>query len=294
MWEYPRVGKMQAALFELMRGDRSRAPDERPGTRPHRARHDLPLFRASASFSKVGRPPTAARPPTGSKACAAAPSLREQNALVFDGLIKIALAEAEARAGDPIAPSRCSTKRWRRSTAPAIARSKRSCIGRAAKCCSSATPPTLRPRWKRSRPPSPSRSSKARAARATRRPPLAKLYRSTGRPADAHAVLAPALEGFSPTPQMPEIAEAQALLAALADSDEVKAVEAQRQQRLHLQTAYGQAMMMARGLRRRGNQGGLCARSRVGREDPRLFRAVRGVPRSVDLGPRARRTQVGA
>jgi hypothetical protein len=42
---------------------------------------------------------------------------------------------------------------------------------------------------------------------------LAKLYRSTGRPADAHAVLASALEGFSSTPEMPEIAEAQALLA---------------------------------------------------------------------------------
>jgi predicted ATPase len=41
---------------------------------------------------------------------------------------------------------------------------------------------------------------------------LAKLYQSTGRPNDAHAVLAPALEGFSPTPEMPEIAEAQALI----------------------------------------------------------------------------------
>jgi predicted ATPase len=45
---------------------------------------------------------------------------------------------------------------------------------------------------------------------------LAKLYQSTARPADAHAVLAPAFEGFAPTPEMPEIAEAQALLAALA------------------------------------------------------------------------------
>ena len=42
---------------------------------------------------------------------------------------------------------------------------------------------------------------------------LAKFYQSTGRPAKAHAVLAPALEGFSPTPEMPEISEAQALLA---------------------------------------------------------------------------------
>jgi predicted ATPase len=44
---------------------------------------------------------------------------------------------------------------------------------------------------------------------------LAKLYQSTGRPAEAHAVLAPALDGFAPTKEMPEIAEAHALLAAL-------------------------------------------------------------------------------
>ena len=44
---------------------------------------------------------------------------------------------------------------------------------------------------------------------------LAKLYQSTSRLAEAHAVLVPALEGFSPTPEMPEIAEAQALLVAI-------------------------------------------------------------------------------
>ena len=44
---------------------------------------------------------------------------------------------------------------------------------------------------------------------------LAKLYQSTGRPLDAQAVLAPALEGFSPTSQMPEFAEAQALLVTI-------------------------------------------------------------------------------
>jgi predicted ATPase len=44
---------------------------------------------------------------------------------------------------------------------------------------------------------------------------LAKLYQSTGRAADAHAVLPPALRGFSPTPEFPEIAEAQALLTTL-------------------------------------------------------------------------------
>jgi predicted ATPase len=46
---------------------------------------------------------------------------------------------------------------------------------------------------------------------------LAKLYQSTGRPADACDVLRPALAGFSPTPEFPQIAEAQALLEALAN-----------------------------------------------------------------------------
>jgi class 3 adenylate cyclase/tetratricopeptide (TPR) repeat protein len=45
---------------------------------------------------------------------------------------------------------------------------------------------------------------------------LAKLYQATGRLAEAHAVLAPALEGFSPTPEMPVIAKAQTMVAALA------------------------------------------------------------------------------
>jgi len=44
---------------------------------------------------------------------------------------------------------------------------------------------------------------------------LAKLHHSTDRPADAHALLAAALKGFSPTLEFPEIAEAQTLLSAL-------------------------------------------------------------------------------
>jgi tetratricopeptide (TPR) repeat protein len=76
---------------------------------------------------------------------------------------------------------------------------------------------------------------------------LAKLYQSTARPVDAHAVLAPALEGFSPTPEMPEIAEAQALLTTFAETTEVKAAIAQRERRLRLQTAYSRALMWGKG-----------------------------------------------
>jgi len=50
---------------------------------------------------------------------------------------------------------------------------------------------------------------------------LGKLLQSAGRPIEAHTALAPALEGFAPTPDMPEIAEAQALLAALDGHDAI-------------------------------------------------------------------------
>ena len=76
---------------------------------------------------------------------------------------------------------------------------------------------------------------------------LAKLYQSTGRPIDAHDVLGPALQGFSPTPEFPQIAEAKALFEALAADERVKADAARRAQRLKLQTNYGQAVMWSKG-----------------------------------------------
>ena len=44
---------------------------------------------------------------------------------------------------------------------------------------------------------------------------LSKLYHSTARRADAQVVLASALKGFSPAPELPEIAEAQTLVGTL-------------------------------------------------------------------------------
>ena len=46
---------------------------------------------------------------------------------------------------------------------------------------------------------------------------LANLYRASGRSTEAYAVLTLALKGFAPTPEMPEIAEAQALLGELSN-----------------------------------------------------------------------------
>jgi class 3 adenylate cyclase/predicted ATPase len=59
-------------------------------------------------------------------------------------------------------------------------------------------------------------SQKARSFELRAALSLAKLYRAANRDADAHAVLAPAVEGFPPTRQFPELAEAQALLAAVS------------------------------------------------------------------------------
>jgi len=57
-------------------------------------------------------------------------------------------------------------------------------------------------------------SQKARSFELRAALSLAKLYLAASREADAHAVLTPAVEGFPPTRQFPDLAEAQALLSA--------------------------------------------------------------------------------
>jgi predicted ATPase len=58
-------------------------------------------------------------------------------------------------------------------------------------------------------------SQKARSFELRSALSLAKLYRAANRDADAHAVLALAVEDFPPTRRFPELTEAQALLSAL-------------------------------------------------------------------------------
>ena len=59
-------------------------------------------------------------------------------------------------------------------------------------------------------------SQKARSFELRAALSLANLYRAANRDADAHAVLAPAVEGFPPTRQFPGLTEAQTLLSALS------------------------------------------------------------------------------
>jgi predicted ATPase len=59
-------------------------------------------------------------------------------------------------------------------------------------------------------------SQKARSFELRAALSLAKLYCAANRDADAHTVLAPAVGGFPPTQQFPELTEAQTLLSALS------------------------------------------------------------------------------
>ena len=81
----------------------SRAADERLRTRPpRRASTICPCFARSACFSRVGRPPRAERPPTGSTDMRRGVDSCANRTFCFStGSLKIALAEAEAEAGDP-------------------------------------------------------------------------------------------------------------------------------------------------------------------------------------------------
>ena len=61
--------------------------------------------------------------------------------------------------------------------------------------------------------------------------PLARLFQANNRALEAYDALARALEGFAPTPELPQIAEAQALLATV-ECDETVAAEVARRKRL--------------------------------------------------------------
>ena len=242
-------GSLHAALFGLMRGDLSQIAVNAHKLGRLTREHDLPMWGAWGSFLEG-----LATVETGTASGGledlrrGVELLRDHNIVTFDGLAKIALAEAEARSGDvdralailDEALATCERtghrafeaelhrargemllKRNLRNPAPAeeafhnaIAVAKEQAA----------------------------RSFELRAALA-----LAKLYQSTGRPADAHAVLAPALEGFTPTPEMPEIVEAQALLAALAEDEQVREALERRQARAKMHIDYARAMQWAKG-----------------------------------------------
>ncbi len=205
-------------MFELMRGDRARAAENGSETARLAREHDLPLWLAYGAFFEGLA--TAERGALGeglSEMRRSVESLRQQNLLNFDGLLKIALAEAEAREGDPkraIAILDEAQATEDRLGYRAFEAELHRVRGDLLLKLDPANPAPAEEAFLTAIAVAKQQGARSWGLRAALS--LAKLYQSTGRPGDAHAVLAPALEGFSPTPEFPEIAEA---LAFVADSE---------------------------------------------------------------------------
>ena len=243
------VGRMHAAMFELTRGDHLRAAQNAFELVRLAREHDLNLWRAFGVFLQGWAASQSGALADGLEDMRRGASLlREQNALLYDGLLKIALAEAEARAGDfdrgiailDEALATCDRTGYRAYEAE-LHRVRGDLLLKRDPANSSPAEDAFLTAIAIAKQQG-ARSFELRAALS-----MTRLYWSTVRRAEAHAVLAPAIGGFPPTTAMPEIAEAQGLLTALAATDEVRVEAAQRQRQTQLHVSYGNALIATRG-----------------------------------------------
>jgi predicted ATPase len=211
-------GNMLACVFHMMRGDHARAASNALEVARLAREHDLTTWRAFGVYLESWAMAQNGDPEVGlGNMRRGGELLREQNMSMFDGLFKIALAEVECRAGDleraaatvDDALAICESTGQRAFEAE-LHRARGEILLKRDPDTSAPSEEAFQTAIAVAKKQA-ARSFELRAALA-----LAKLYQSTGRPAEAHAVLAPALEGFWPTPEMREIGEAQALLGSLA------------------------------------------------------------------------------
>jgi class 3 adenylate cyclase/predicted ATPase len=215
--------KTLAAVFERMRGNLPRAAQNAVELARLAREHDLPMYRAfGVFFEGLVTAESGARGYGLEDMRRGAELLCEQN-VVFDGLWKIALAETEARAGDvdralAIVDQALATceRIGHRAFEAELQRARGEMLLKRDPTTPAPAEEALQAAIAVAKRQG-TRSFELRAALS-----LAKLYQSTGRPSDAHAVLSPALEDFAATPEMPEIAEAQALLAAIEAAAHVR------------------------------------------------------------------------
>jgi tetratricopeptide (TPR) repeat protein len=210
------LGHMFAAQFALMHGGPMTGKANSLALARIASAHNLAQFRAFGMFFDGWARVESGAPGGLDGMRGGVDSLRAQNILIFDGLVKIALARTEAEAGDP-------------SRAAAILDEALATVDRLGHRAFEAE----LHRWRgeillKQDPANPAPAEEAfltaiavarqqgartfelRAALA-----LAKRYQSTERPANAHAVLAPALNDFVPTREFPEIEEALEMMAAI-------------------------------------------------------------------------------
>ena len=209
--------KIHAALFELMRGDWARAAQHGSVAARLAREYDLPMWRVYGEFFEgLATAELGALGEGLAEMRRGVEGLRQQGLLNFDALFTIAMADVETRAGD------CDRAIAILDEALAMA----DCLGyRAFEAELNRTRGEILLKRDPTNPTSAEKAFQNAFAIATEQGArswglragvsLAKLYQSTGRPVEAHAVLVPALAGFSPTPAMREIAEAMAVMEQL-------------------------------------------------------------------------------
>ena len=103
---------------------------------------------------------------------------------------------------------------------------------------------------------------------------LAKLYQSTGRPIDAHDVLGPALEGFSPTPEFPADRGGEGAVRGARGGRGGESRRRAPRATAEIADQLRPGRHVVQGLRRRGNESRLRARRRARDGDRRCRGAV--------------------
>ena len=198
-------GRTLAAIFDLTRRDHARAAPNAVELARLAREHDLPMYRALGAF--LGGWATAATGAVGGgleNMRRGVELLREQNVLIFDGLLKIALAEAETRAGDPgraitILDEALATsdRLGSRAFEAELHRARGEMLLERDPAYPAAAEEAFLTAIAVAKQQG-TRSFELRAALS-----LAKLYRATRRSVEAHAILAQAVEGFGATSLLP-------------------------------------------------------------------------------------------
>jgi class 3 adenylate cyclase/tetratricopeptide (TPR) repeat protein len=206
---------LHTALFEMMRKNPMRVEPIASELARLAGEHKLAFHAAAAVFLDGWVKAQSAAPDGLENMRRAIEQVREQKVLTFLDLGSITLAEAEARAGDPdraIALIDDALATDERAGCHAFATELHRARGDILLQRDIANPEPAENAFLTAitiAKQQGTRSFELRAALS-----LAKLYAASGRAADASAVLRPALEGFPPASNLPEIGEALQLLAS--------------------------------------------------------------------------------
>jgi class 3 adenylate cyclase len=208
--------RLHTALFELMRGDPARAGPNASELARLAREHKLTFHGAAAAFLEGWVKAQSGALGGLEQMRGAIAQVREQNVLIFLDLGSIALAKAEARAGDPYRAALLLDEALEideRAGCRAFEAELHRARGEILLQRDPANPAPAEEAFLMAIAVAKQQGTRTFELRAALS--LAKHYTATDRPACANAVLAPALEGFMLTSKFPEIEEALEIVAAV-------------------------------------------------------------------------------